>query len=89
VSHKKENFEIYRDHFDTPDIGPFFGWLCTRIDYYQEPTLEMKTMAHYQGGGLRPRIVLEESEHPLYIQQRDGISLSEAWKIVHHYELQC
>ncbi len=88
VSHKKENFEIYREYFDTADIGPFFGWLCTKIDYYQEPTLGLKAMAHYRGGGLRPRIVLEESEHPLYIQQRDGISLTEAWKIVHHYESQ-
>jgi hypothetical protein len=70
----------------TDTIGPFFGWLCTKIDYYPESTLELKTMAHYRGGGLRPRIVLEESQHPLYRQQRDGISLSEAWKIVHHYE---
>jgi len=88
VSHKKENFEIYRQHFDTADIGPFFGWLCTKIDYYSEPTLNLKTMAHYQGGGLRPRIIMEDSPHPLYRQQRDGISLSEAWKIVHYYDKQ-
>lgn len=85
VSHKKENFEIYRQHFDSADIGPFFGWLCTEIEYYVEPTLELKTMAHYRGGNLRPRIVLEESQHPLYYQQLDGISLAEAWKMVHHY----
>lgn len=86
VSHKRENFEIYRAHFDTNTIGPFFGWLCTKIDYYPESTLELKTMAHYRGGGLRPRIVLDESLHPLYRQQCNGISLSEAWKMVHHYE---
>jgi hypothetical protein len=85
VSHKKENFEIYREQFDTAEIGPFFGWLCTKIDYYIEPTLNLKTIAHYRGGGLRPRIILEQSAHPLYRQQRDGISLDEAWKIVHHY----
>jgi hypothetical protein len=43
-------------------------------------------MAHYRGGSLRPQIVLEESAHPIYRQQRDGISLSEAWKMVHYYE---
>jgi hypothetical protein len=86
ISHKKDNFEIYREHFDSPDIGPFFGWLCTKIDYYSEATLNLKTTAHYRGGGLRPRIVLAESEHPLYFQQRDGISLAEACKIIHHYE---
>jgi hypothetical protein len=86
VSHKKENFESYREHFDTSAIGPFFGWLSTKIDYYAESTMGLKTMAHYRGGGLRPRIVLEESQNPLYRQQRDGISLSDAWKMVHHYE---
>ena len=86
VSHKQENFEIYREHFDAADIGPFFGWLATEIDYYSEPTLNLKTKAHYRGIGLRPQIVLEPSEHPLYLQQRDGISLGDAWKIIHHYE---
>jgi hypothetical protein len=87
VSHKKENFEAYRQDFDTADIGPFFGWLSNKIDYYGEPTLQLKTMAHYQGRQLRPRIVLEDSDHPLCQQQKQGITLSEAWKIVHHYEL--
>jgi hypothetical protein len=86
VSHRKDNFETYREYFDSAEIGPFFGWLCTAIDYYPESTLNLKTVAHYRGGGIRPRIVLEESKHPLYCQQRDGISVAEAWKIVHHYQ---
>jgi hypothetical protein len=85
VSHKKENFEIYREHFDTPDIGPFFGWLSTEIDYFSQSTLQLKTMAYYQGNGLRPRIVLEESDHPLSRHQHEGICLSQASEIVHHY----
>jgi hypothetical protein len=85
VSHKKDNFETYREHPDTGEIGPFFGWLCTKIDYYPESTLDLKTMAHYRGGALRPRIVLEDTQHPLCRQQRDGISLAEAWAIVHQY----
>jgi hypothetical protein len=85
VSHKQENFEIYREHFDTADIGPFFGWLCTAINYYSKDTMLLKTTAHYRGEGLRPRIVLEKSAHPLYRQQRDGISLAKAWEMVHHY----
>lgn len=86
VSHKKENFETYREHFDSADIGPFFGWLSTEIAYYGVSTLELKTMAHYRSGGVRPRIVLEESTHPLSVQQREGIGLAEAWRIVHYYE---
>lgn len=86
VSHKQENFETYRKYFDSADIGPFFGWLCTKIDYYTEPTLSLKTMAYYRGGTLRPRIVLEPTKHPLAVQQREGISLAEAWEIVHRYQ---
>jgi hypothetical protein len=86
VSHTKENFETYRQHFDSAEIGPFFGWLCTKIGYYAESTLNLKTMAHYRDGNLRPRIVLEESSHPLYRQQCDGISLAEAWEMVHYYD---
>ena len=85
VSHKRENFEAYRRNFDTAGIGPFFGWLCTKIDYFSTSTLELKTMAHYRGEGLRPQIVVGKCRHPLYRQQRDGLSLAEAWKIVHHY----
>jgi hypothetical protein len=39
VSHKRENFEKYREHFDTAEIGPFFGWLCAKIDFFQFPRL--------------------------------------------------
>jgi hypothetical protein len=85
ISHKKENFETYRHNFDSPNIGPFFGWLCNEIDYFPISSLELKTMAHYRGGGIRPRIELEESQHPLYRRQKEGISIPEAWHIVHHY----
>ena len=84
VSHKKENFERYRERFDdAEDIGPFFGWLSTVIPCYRRSTLNLKTMAHYLGDGTRPRIMLDESKHLLSRQQREGISLAEAWKIVH------
>ena len=54
VSHKRENSELYRDNFESAAIGPFFGWLCTKIEFYPEPTLSLKTTAHYRGGSLRP-----------------------------------
>ena len=84
VSHKKENFELYRERFDDPEgIGPFFGWLCTALPYYPRPTINLKTMAHYRGDGLRPMIEVKESKHLLSRHQRKGISLALAWKIVH------
>src|SRR5277367_5414977 len=33
ISQSAKNFQTYLDNFDTDTIGPFFGWLCTRIAY--------------------------------------------------------
>jgi hypothetical protein len=74
VSQKKENFEKYLANFESAEIGPFFGWLCTSIRYYEGGTLHLKTMAHFQGGTLRPKIVVEPTDHPLAVDQREGIS---------------
>ena len=86
VSQKRENFVTYLRHPESAGIGPFFGWLCTRIAYYSEDTLLLKTVARFRGGGLRPAIDLEPSAHPLAVDQRDGITLARAWEIVHFYE---
>lgn len=85
VSQKRENFDTYLANFNSDDIGPFFGWLCTNIAYYEGGTQHLKTMAHFRGGNSRPRIELGSSDHPLAAAQREGISLGEAWKIVHFY----
>lgn len=87
VSQKKENFELYRKHFnDGVQIGPFFGWLSTRLDYFSADTLNLKTMVHYRTNGHRPWIEVEPTEHPLAAHQRDGITISQAWEIVHFYD---
>lgn len=88
VSHKEENYKIYLEHPDSPDIGPFFGWLCTKINYFKDDTELLKTTTYYRGGGLRPMVKLNECDHPLFVYQKKGISLDEAWKIVHFYATQ-
>jgi len=85
VSLKRENFYTYLENFDSSEIGPFFGWLCTSISYYSEETLLLKTMAHFRGETLRPSIEVELTEHPLAEDQHNGISLEKAWEIVHTY----
>jgi hypothetical protein len=86
VSQKRENFETYLQNFRSSAIGPFFGWLCTRIAYYARDTTNLKTRAHFRGADLRPGIELEPTDHPLAVAQREGISLDEAWKIVHFHQ---
>ena len=86
ISLKQENFVNYLENFDSSQIGPFFGWLCTSISYYKDETLSLKTMAHFRGAGLRPRIDLEPSDdHPLAVDQQEGITLEKAWEIVHFF----
>jgi hypothetical protein len=65
VSQKRENFLTYEQNPDSAEIGPFFGWLCTRIASYQPAdTYLLKTRACFRGGDLRPTIELEPTDHP-------------------------
>jgi hypothetical protein len=85
VSLKEENFLIWQDNYETmrrSHIGPFFGWLCTRLPIYPD-TMHLKTTVHLRDNQIRPRIELEHTEHSLAVDQRDGISLHRALEIVH------
>jgi hypothetical protein len=85
VSQKPENFRKYVRRPNTSKIGPFFGWLCTRISYYPQDTTMLKTRAHFRDRGLRPTIELEPTDHPSAVDQREGITFEKALQIVHHY----
>jgi hypothetical protein len=88
VSLKEENFFIWQEHYETAQrshIGPFFGWLCTRLPAYPN-TQSLKTMAHMRDNGLRPQIVLELTDHPLAIEQHSGITLNRLSEIIHTVE---
>jgi hypothetical protein len=85
VSQKRENFQAYIDQPDITTIGPFFGWLSTNFAYYPAGTLNLQTRAHFRGGGVRPTIEVEPTDHPLALDQRNGITLDKAWEIVHFY----
>ena len=85
VSQKKESFETYLANYNSSQIGPFFGWLCTNLRFYEGGTEYLKTMVHFQDGNQRPLIEVEPTDHPLAIDQRDGITLAKAWEIVHFY----
>ena len=83
VSQKRENFQTYLDNYDTPEIGPFFGWLSNSIPFYQPDTWALKTRAHFQGRNQRPLIELAPCDHPLYLDYSQGVTLERAWSIAH------
>lgn len=55
------------------NVGPFFGWLNTRLHVYPE-TVNLKTMVHLRDNGIRPYVEVQYSDHPLALEQRNGIS---------------
>lgn len=80
VSLSEESFaryvELYNDR-DRQAGEAFFGWLCNRLPDYPE-TQELKTRLHVRAYPLRPTVELEPIEHPLAVDQREGIARERA-----------
>ncbi|HJQ60188.1 MAG TPA: DUF2199 domain-containing protein [Vineibacter sp.] len=72
----KANFGLYVDSFDSgdqDDLGPWFGWFSNTLQGYRE-TFGLKCQVHPRGNRDRPLIELEPTDHPLAVEQRDGIT---------------
>ena len=83
ISLSEKSFSEWVATFDKPNrshIGPFFGWLATELAIYPS-TVNLKTMVHLRDEGLRPQVVLDETSHPLAIEQRDGVSIQRLTEI--------
>jgi hypothetical protein len=52
--------------------GPFFGWFANRLAGWED-TLHLKARVHLRPG-IRARIELEPTDHPLALAQREGVS---------------
>jgi hypothetical protein len=59
---------------------PYFGWLSTALPGYPQ-TLKLKTHVHTMPIGVRPRIELEPTDHPLAVEQREGITMARVREI--------
>lgn len=84
VSLSRSNYQRYREIFEEPEPneGPYFGWLCSRIPGYPD-TLHLKTRVHLEPYPTRPRVELEPTDHPLAVEQRDGIELDRLMELLH------
>lgn len=72
----KKNFDLYVKSFSdgvVDGLGPWFGWFSNQLKGYPD-TLNMKCQVHPQGGRQRPRIELDAVDHPLAVEQREGMS---------------
>jgi len=89
VSLSKESFEQWGQCFGAvrrSHIGPFFGWLNAWLAPYPD-TMNLKTMVKLRDNDIRPYIELEKTDHPLSIEQHNGISVervAEIYSIMMH-----
>jgi hypothetical protein len=78
ISLSEESYKKWLAVYDEPKrshVGPFFGWLNAPIPSYPD-TINLKTMLHLRDDGIRPYIELEATDHPLAVEQRDGITVA-------------
>ena len=59
---------------------PYFGWLCTRLPMYPDTGL-LKTHVHLRPLNKRPFIELGPTDHPLAVEQRNGITMARVREI--------
>jgi hypothetical protein len=79
----EENFQRYEKLFDrvAREAGEsFFGWLCSAIPGYPD-TQQLKTMVRVRPWPTRPLVHLEPTNHPLAVEQREGLTVERAREI--------
>ena len=87
VTQSEESFFKYVDSYGKDQSGEIsFGWLPVTMPGYKrtkdgEPFEHLGCDVQWQPKGERPVLVLHECDHPLYIDQRDGISWERAVEI--------
>jgi hypothetical protein len=59
------------------DDAPYFGWLSSPIRVYPD-TIHLKLGVQSRAPGLVPLFILSDDDHPLAVDQRNGISI-ERW----------
>ena len=84
VSVSEDNFLRSSELWQTPGRErepPYFAWIQSALPY-PEPTLNLKADLMTQPVGQRPKIFLQETEHPLWREQKHGISTARVQEIV-------
>lgn len=85
TSISEDNFKKRMDLWDNParvNEEPYFGWLSSNIAGYND-TLNIKTVAQENEDiDAIPNIYVIEENHPLAIDQENGITMDKALEIV-------
>ncbi len=83
VSLAKKNFDRVLELWDSEERvaqPPYFGWLSSQIDVYPD-TLNLKTVVSARSLNERFYVELEPTNHPLSLEQRNGMTLDRVREI--------
>jgi hypothetical protein len=86
----KKNLNREAELADSPERihePPYFGWLSNRIEIYPD-TLSLKCNMISRLPGQHPLIQLEPSDHPLMIEQQQGITFDRVIELAEQIEHQ-
>jgi hypothetical protein len=83
VSLSAESFKKFKSslwRWKRSKLGPLSG--CLSADFVVYPEIEnLQATLHLQDDGIRPRIELAPTDHPLAVEQREGISIGRVAEI--------
>ena len=80
LSLSRDSFTRYKSSIEDVNRrsgASYFGWLCTAIPGYPDTQL-LKTSVHVRPWPTRPLVQLDATDHPLAIEQRDGVN---PWRV--------
>lgn len=89
ISLSEESYERMQRLWDRPDRAqqePAFGFVSVALPTYEPTTFALKSRVYTRAIGLRPWVELEPTEHPLAVEQRDGIGEERAAAVYHYYQ---
>lgn len=79
------SFEHMCDRWEDADRSedvPYFGWLSSTVNGYPD-TINLKLSVQSRAPGLVPLFTLEPTEHPLAVNQKNGISIQWWLELAH------
>jgi hypothetical protein len=85
ASLSEQSFLHMSERWESPDRAsdiPYFGWLCSPIAVYPS-TIHLKLSVQSRPPGLIPLLTVEPTEHPLALDQQNGISIARWHEIAH------
>jgi hypothetical protein len=83
TSLSRTSFKRVGELWESPERDkepPYFGWLSSSLPLYPN-TINLKAKVHNRPLGQRPFVELEPTDHPLAVEQRNGITMNRVREI--------